>query len=117
QEPSRWSTASLEVKQCLRSRSADEIAQRRQFPTRLRQPHPMSGSQAREVAGAVVNWHAIGDEDVRLAFGFEFEDPFTGLVVALPAGQQRIGQCRVLSEDASVDRGEPLRHFLVPTFL
>src|SRR5699024_11497507 len=32
----------------------DELPNRRQFPPRLGQPHPVGGCQAREIAGAVV---------------------------------------------------------------
>src|SRR5699024_8499283 len=95
----------------------DELPNRRQFPPRLGQPHPVGGCQAREIAGAVVDRHAFGNEHMSLAFGLEGEDALACLVVSLPPGQQCVGQCRVPAEDAAVDRRESLRCLAVGPFL
>lgn len=54
---------------------------------------------------------------MRFPFFLESKDLFTSLVVPLPPSQQGIGQCRILAEDAAIDRGESLRCLPVRSFL
>src|SRR5699024_7189878 len=82
----------------------DELPNRRQFPPRLGQPHPVGGCQAREIAGAVVDRHAFGNEHVRFAFGLEGEDALACLVVSLPPCQQGAGQWRAAADGGAVAR-------------